>query len=134
MEYGGSDWLYDIESLDETAKKQYLLIRQITPEIFNAYLAEKGVKMTCLSCGKESLFIPHTIEHDGDYDYEDDEDYDESKDIKYVTPLPRYSGPFRIHTAKYEVNCSNCGFICHYQAFQVVRWAIQKGVVTGDWH
>lgn len=132
MEYGGSDWLYDIDSLDEIAKKQYLLIRQITPEMFMDYLSEKGVKMTCQSCGKETLFFPHTIEHDGDY--EDDEEYDESKDIKYVTPLPKYEGPFRIHTAKYEVNCSNCGFICHYGVFQVVQWAKGKGVISGDWH
>ncbi|QXZ18273.1 hypothetical protein [Lelliottia amnigena] len=131
MEYGSIDWLFNINELDEMSKKDYLQVRQITPQVFIAFLVDRGVKMTCQSCGKDTLFVPHTIEHDGDDD-EDDEDYDESKDITYVTPKPLSPGPFRIHSAKYEVNCSNCGFISHYLTYKVLEWAKQNGAIKDE--
>lgn len=130
MELANTDWLYDIDKLDEMGKKDYQQIQKITPKIFIDFLSEKGVKTSCLSCGEESLFIPHTTEHYSDD--EDDENYDDSKDITYVTPIPKTIGPFRIHAAKYEVNCSNCGFICHYQTYQVLQWAKIKGIIKDE--
>ena len=131
MEYENADWLDDTNNLDETGKKDFQLIQQITPYIFIEFLADKGVKTTCQSCGHPELFVPHITEHFGKGDV-DDEDYNDIDDITYVTPVAKGNGPFRIHNIKYEVNCSNCGFICHYQAYQVFQWAKSKGLIKDE--
>lgn len=111
---------------DQVGRKHLKILRAITPELFNQYLSEKGVRSFCIQCGKQCLFVPHTIVHMGD---QEAEVYDDTDDLTFVTPTPNPGGPFRYQTAIYEVNCGHCGFISNYHVRFVVAWAIKKGVI-----
>ncbi|EGT0645669.1 hypothetical protein JAF94_003533 [Citrobacter braakii] len=119
------------DQLDEIGRKHLRMLYKITPKLFSEYMRDKGVKPFCLQCGKAKLFTPHTIIHMADPDVDD---YDEMDDIIYVTPKPAPNTPFRYHTATYETNCGNCGFISKFYVHHVVEWARAHGVLNNEFN
>lgn len=118
----GRDWT--------TMERKHLgEIQQITPKLFIQFLAERGTKTSCLSCGHSKLFVPHMIVHDTDPELPD---YDGSNDWEYVSPVYKENEPVSIYNTRYEVSCSRCGFIYTYSAYTVIRWARENGYIVWE--
>ncbi|NDJ58084.1 hypothetical protein GWD52_13955 [Enterobacteriaceae bacterium 4M9] len=129
MENDIFDYAFEDLIPDEIGGKHFNLIRQIKPAIFEDFLLAKTARSSCLSCGSDKLFIPHTVVHPED---PDSEDYSENDEVIYVTPQYESSKHFRVYTTRYEICCMNCGFVFQYLAHPVVRWAMVNKGVTGE--
>ncbi len=113
--------------LTPTEHEHTKILQQITPELFTSFLTEKNVRLPCLSCGRQQLFVPHTTIHKIDPDLPEHTDAD---DWTYVTPTFKQDDMISLYDARYEVTCSHCGFTSTYAAYYVAKWAKEKGHIT----